>query len=310
MSLLVAPRVAALPTTTAVEIDARAELVLDPRAVRRLVQLELADVEVPPRAGAGDTSVALFVRVLAVREGELRVELWERGESCGARTVAGPRGAAALTARRVALAAAELARGLRQRRLALERAAERARARDELLSRIAREKTLDGPSALKVGVTGSVSDGLALLGPAMDAELDVYGATRLDLGATWSFGVLGEDASAEAWSLRVGPARRFVLGRTTDLDLGVRAEASILSFRRALAVDGMQGQNESWAARVEGVGRFEPRLSRAVRLSLGVFFGVSLRRPGVELVGGERVEPGRFHGGAELGLVLTPALGR
>jgi hypothetical protein len=272
--------------------------------VRRLVQIELADVAVPPRPG--ESNVALFVRVLSPGEGELRIELWERGEQYGARTVAGARGASALTARRVALAAAELARGLRQRRLALERAAEQARRRQELLARIARERTLEGPRALRVGFTGTIADELALLGPALDAELHVHGRTRLDFGAAWSFGVFAADSAVEAWSLRAGPARRFVLGSRIDLDFGVRAEASILSFQRVLAVDGLRGQEESWLARVEGVARFEPRLERSVRLNLGAVFGTALRLPSVEPFTGGALEPGRLYVGAELGLVLTP----
>ena len=304
MLWLGAPPLWAFSGTTAVEIDSRSEAMVDARVVRRLIPLELADVDVPARPG--DPSVALFVRVLFAREGELRVELWERGEHYGSRTVAGANGAPALTSRRVALAAAELARGLRQRRLALEREAERARKRRERLEQIERDRTLHGPRALRVGVTGTLGDGLALLGPALDAELAVYGATRLDLGAAWSFGTLAWEDGVEAWSVRAGPARRFVLGARTDLDLAARAEASVLSFPRSLAVDGVRGQEQSWAARVEGIARFQPRLSRSVRLSLGALFGGMLRRPSVEPLAGGSIVPGRLYLGVELALVLTP----
>jgi hypothetical protein len=300
----VAAPVAALAGTIAVEIDTRAEALLDARAVRRLVQIELADVNVPPRPG--DQNTALFVRVLAGREGELRVELWERGESHGARSVAAGRGSNALTARRVALAAAELARGLRQRRIVLARAADREKKRKAALERLERDRTLDGPHALRFGASGTFAEELVLVGPVLDAELHVYGRTRLDLGAGWSFGSLGGESALEAWSVRGGPARRLVLGSRVDLDLGLRAEASVLSFQKALAVDGMRGQEESWAARLEGVVRLQPRFTRSLRLSVGPLFGVTLRRPNVEPFGGGSLTPGRLYAGAELALVLTP----
>jgi hypothetical protein len=279
--------------------------VLDARAVRRLVPLELADVDVPPRPG--DSNVALFVRVLSARQDELRVELWERGESHGARTVAGARGSPALTSRRVALAAAELARGLRQRRIQLARQAEKTERRRELRERIERDRTLDGPRALRVGLGATAGEGLALVGPALDAELHVYGATRIDLGAAWSIGLVDWRDAAEAWAVRAGPARRFVLGSRTDLDLGLRAEASVLSFPKSAAVDGSAGQEQSWAARIEGAARFQPRLARALRLSLGVVFGGLLRRPSIDPLAGDSILPGRLYVGTELALVLTPA---
>src|SRR6187399_284920 len=68
---------AAAPHPASIEIDARAEALIEPRAVRRLVQLELADVDVRPAPGQRDT--VLFVRVLGAGEGQLRIELWERG---------------------------------------------------------------------------------------------------------------------------------------------------------------------------------------------------------------------------------------
>jgi hypothetical protein len=114
----------------------------------------------------------------------------------------------------------------------------------------------------------------------------------------------------EAWSVRAGPARRFVLGSRADLDLGLRAEATVLSFQRVLAVDGMPGQQESWMARVEGVARFEPRLTRSVRLGVGAIFGGALRRPSLQPSTGRAIEPGRLYAGAELALVITPAAAR
>jgi hypothetical protein len=304
----------ARPAIVAVEIGPRAEAALDARAVRRLVQLELADVNVPPEAGA--TDVRLFVRVLATSEaGQLRIELWELGEQHGARAVAtgpapGARGGSSLVARRVALAAAELARGLRQRRRVAAVAAERVRRRADARARLLAGRTLDGPVALRVGAHGTFAERLVLAGPVLDGELHVYRGLRLDVGAGWSFGAFDGDRPVEAWSLRLGPMKRFVLGGALDLDLGGRADASVLAFSRVNGADGQRGQYESWWARLEAVARLQPRLARSVRLSFGVTGGTTLRRPHLELTDGSRLAAGRAFFGAELGVVLTPANGR
>ena len=296
--------------SVAVEIDARAEGTLDTRAVRRLVQLELADVVVPPRAGA--TDAALFVRVLYVRAGELRIELWERGEQHGARAVQGARengatrGASALVPRRIALAAAELARGLRQRRRTLALAAERARRRQAVAAELRRTRTVDGPRALRAGVLATSGEHLALVGPVLDAQLHVFRALRLDVGAAWSSGLLEWERGVEAWSLRVGPMQRIALSRSLDLDLGVRAEAGVLSFQRVAAVDGIARDRESWAARIDGIVRLEPRLTRNARLSLGVGGGIFLRRMRIVTDDGRSLRPGLPFLSAEIGVVLTP----
>lgn len=309
VTLFVSPSALARPSV-AVEIDARAEATLDTRAVRRLVQLELADVEVPPRPFATDT--ALFVRVLYVRAGELRVELWERGEQHGARVVQGARengvtrGSAALVPRRIALAAAELARGLRQRRRALALAAERARRRSQLAAELRRTRTVDGPRALRAGVLATSAEYLALVGPVLDAQLHLFRALRLDVGAAWSAGLLDWERGVEAWSLRVGPMQRFPLSRSLDLDLGLRAEASVLSFHRVAAVDGIMRDRESWAARVDGIVRLEPRLTRNARLSFGAGGGLFLRRMRLVTDEGREVRPGLGFLSAEIGVVLTP----
>jgi hypothetical protein len=294
----------------AIEIDARAEPTLDTRAVRRLVQLELADVDVPPRAGA--TDAALFVRVLYVRAGELRIELWERGEQHGARVVQGARengatrGAAALVPRRIALAAAELARGLRQRRRTLALAAERARRRAAVAAEIRRTRTVEGPRALRAGVLASSGEHLALIGPVLDAQLHLFRSLRLDLGAAWSAGFVDWERGVEAWSLRVGPMQRFALSRYLDLDVGLRAEASVLSFQRVAAVDGITRDRESWAARVDGIARLEPRLTRNTRLSFGAGGGMFLRRMRLVTDEGRELRPGLAFLSAEIGVVLTP----
>jgi hypothetical protein len=260
---------------------------------------------VPPRAG--EPEAQLFVRVLSSAEGQLRVELWERGEQHGARLVSGVQNAPSVAARRVALAAAELARGLRQKRRLQAVEVERKRRRIAREERLARSRTLDGPAALRTGGEWVWGRNLWLAGPTLDGEANLFGRLRLDLGASWTFGRLTPGrTNVEALALRAGPARRFVLGTHTDLDVGARAEAALLTFHGVRGVDGMREEQQSWSARTLAVVRFERRLGRSVRLELGALGGFSLRRVPVTLADGRSLRIGGGLVGAELGLVLTP----
>jgi hypothetical protein len=289
----------------AIELDPRVEAELDTRAVRRLIQLELSEIAVPPPGG--EIEAALFVRVLPGEETQLRVELWERGEFHGARLVSIVRGGTSVMARRVALVAAELARGLRNRRRAQAAEAERARRRLAREERIRRARTRDGPEALRAGAEWTHVPHLWLAGPTLDLELHAFGATRVDVGGAWAYGLLTPGRTrAEAMTFRVGPSRRLVLGRTMDLDFGLRAEAALLTLSGVEGVDQMPGERVSWSARAMVFARFERRLTRALRLDLGVLGGLMLRRVPVLLGDGRELRLGGGALGAELGVVFTP----
>ena len=301
---------AANPAPAVVEIDSRVEL--DQRAARRLVQLELSDVEVPKRPQ--DPEVALYVRVLAAGEGRIRVELWERGEAHGARLVSETRGGSQLAARRVALAAAELARGLRQKRRSEERAKLVAEQHKRLAEQAERERTLDGPAALRASVTGTLVGlgQLALVGPSLTGELHVAQATRIDFGASASFGtLLDTNAGVAAFELGVGPAHRFPISKLTlDLDVSAFAKAGVLSFSHVSGVDAIEGQRQSWWARAGAAAALELRLARTTRLSLGFAAGAVLRRVPVILDDGSEQRVGGLFLGAELGVVFTPPVAK
>jgi hypothetical protein len=257
-----------------------------------------------------DPEVALFVRVLAAGEGRIRVELWERGETYGARLVSGTRGGSQLVARRVALAAAELARVLRQKR----RTEERARLIEEQNARLAeqaeRERTLDGPAAIRPGVTGTLVGlgELALVGPSLTGQLNVAGGTRLDLSASASTGdILDADANVEVFEVGLGPAHRFTVSDLAlDLDLGAFAKAGVLAFTGATSVDGITAQGQTWWARAGASAALEFRLARTTRLSLGVAGGAVLRKVPVTFEGGDERRLGGLFVGTELGVVFTP----
>jgi hypothetical protein len=297
----------ALDTPVAVEIDDSAETLLDPRATRRLIALELADVNVPRLGSAKHQRSSLFFRVVQVGQ-DLRVELWERGEFLGARVVSGTRAAGQLGARRVALAAAELARRLQKKR---QLQAERERA-EELTRLRAREsearRTLDGPLALRPSFEAvSVGDmSAALFGPRLLGQWTFAKRARVDAGLAWLAGEAPDAAKAEWLELSVVPSVRLPLGSALDLDLGVDLAAAWVRFGHVQGVDAIRDQSETWSARAAGAVRLEPRLNRSLRLSLGAEAGLLLREvPFESLAGGTDRVRGAWLS-LDLGVVFTP----
>jgi hypothetical protein len=286
-----------------VEIDAGAERLVDARSARRLVPLELSDVAVP---ASGRGATALFFRVLGREGGTLRVELWERGEFHGARTLSGGGENPQLVARRVALAAAELGRRLSRKREAQLARDERLKSSREARERAERERTRAGPLALRSELAfAAVPAKLWLFGQRINAELSLRGPLRLDVGAELWGGSLEPRLRAELQGVGLGPAYRLVLTRALDLDFGLRASAFVVQAPRAAALDGIARQPSSWTANLAGASRFEVRLSTAVRAALGVEAGALLRSVPYSTERGER----RLRGvwlGSSLGLVVTP----
>ncbi len=288
----------------AVEIGESAEALLDARATRRLIALELADVSAREPDGK---RAALFFRVVQVGA-DLRVELWERGELHGARVVSGSNAGGQLGARRVALAAAELARRLQKKKQA-QAERERAQAAAQKLAReAAARRTLNGPLALRpsleaasIGAFSSLLAGPRLLGQWSFAK---YG--RVDGGLAWLAGDAPDAARTEWLELSLAPSFRTPLSDVLDLDLGVDLAAAWVRLGRVQAVDRILDQNETWSARAAGLARLEPRLTRHLRLSVGAEAGLVLRRvPFQSLTGNEDHLQGAWLS-LDLGVVFTP----
>lgn len=294
-----------------VEIGDSAKSLLDTRLARRLIQLELSDLHIPPdpalrRAPRG---TALFFRVFGARGEMFRVELWDHGEFCGARLLTGERGSPELRSRRVALAAAELARRLHQRRLT------------ELAIANAKRKGADNDkndaarhwARLALGA-GALAAWLGprdawLAGPELRGELRFPGGMRVGLGAAWLAGsVNGVPASPGLrwFELSLSPGWTVKMDPAFDLDLGLNAAAAAAHFTRIAAVDGIPGELDTWSARAALHVWAEPRLGPGLRLALGPEVGAVLRplpfrdETGVERrVGGLWLE-------AAVGVVLDP----
>lgn len=295
-----------------IEIDAGAERVLDARAARRLVALELADVEVP--SSANGLAPALFYRVLGGAGGLVRVELWERGELHDARVVSTANGSGHLLARRVALAAAELARGLRQKRRAQQRRAARELERRRAEARALAERTLEGPFALRSALALRRGDDVSLLGAGLGMELTLHRRLRLDLGLR-QLGGLGDalpradDESRARFSMLeafVGPAHRFPLTPRLDLDVSAELAASLVHVGGATAVDAIPSVRETWTARGAVGVRLQPCLSRSIRASFGAEAALQLRTIRAEFPGSLEERYRGFVFGGEIGVVITP----
>ncbi len=289
-----------------VEISDAAEVRLDARAARRLVALELAEIDVLPPPNAKRGVDPLFFRV--VQQGsDLRVELWQRGEAHGARLVSSTGASSQLSARRVALAAAELARRLQKKR---QLSAQRERvgsAEHAVGAAQANRCGCASPLALRSSLAAvRVSDGATVLaGPRMLAQWTFASQARLDLGLSWFEGRAPDAARAEWLELSLAPSRRVPLSQTVDLDLGVELAAVWVRLSHVRGVDLIPNQNETWSARAAALVRLEPRLSRRARLSVGAAGGILLREvPFQPLVsGGQRI--GGLWLGLDLGVVLT-----
>jgi hypothetical protein len=288
-----------------VEIDVPAERVVDARSARRLVPLELSDVAVPT-GNAQRGAPVLFFRVLGRAGGSLRIELWERGEFHGARTLSGAGETPQLVARRVALAAAELGRRLARKREAMLAREARLRKSREAQEREQHERTQDGPLALRSELAlGAAPGKMWLFGQRLNGELSLRGPLRLDVGGELWEGALDPDARVELQAVAIGPAYRLAPARGLDLDLGVHAAALLMVVPGARSLDTRVAQDSSWQARLTGAARLELRLSRQVRALIGAEAGGFLRDVPYQTDRGS----GRLRGfwwAASLGLVLTP----
>jgi hypothetical protein len=303
-ALLVPLRAAAEPRSVVIEIDPAAEAILDARAVRRQVTLELSEIDVPSFGGAAPP---LFVRVLGRDDRQVEVELWARGELSARRVVSGAESGQHLLVRRVGLAAAELARRLRQKRLVAERLRQRQMAELRALAQKNARRTLEGPLALRSEALGSYGRDVWMVGSALTSEITLRRSFRLDLGARF-FAAFEPSSSARfAWlELSAGPALRLHPSAHVDLDLAALATAASVHASGVRRVDDIDAERDSWSARVGLAARIQPRIARGARLSFGAETGLVLRPVPIEFSDGRREQIGGLYLGAALGVVLTP----
>jgi hypothetical protein len=278
---------------------------LDPRATERLVRLEIADIEVPSPPGVS-FHPPLYFRILPLSDSALRIELWELGHPYGVRSVS-TLGSDNLRARRISLAAAELARRLRQERLSeIARAArigERGRedsSHPNGFPIYAHFAWSAGAKAASIGTSDAW-----LVGPAMDATLKFSSGPRLTLGAAWLAGKATTEASESARWLEgsLSVAQAIELSPSVELDLGL--DAAIASVRLSGRAPSEAASN-TWSSRAGAFARVETRLGRHVALSFGPDLGVLLRPLELSDVSGPRHVAGPWLGGT-VSLSIDPS---
>lgn len=255
---------------------------VDEALVHRLVALELGDINVPPNPRFPEdrvTDVSLYCRVTS-EDGTLRVEVWDRGDTAGARRVS-LQGSSQLVARRAALAAAELARNLVRSRRAqsaeISREIAAARKRDEEQTERRRRQRL---ALTARGVGTLFSDGAYLLGPELGAQLNRDFPVRIELALRWFGGELTRFEPHAGWSsaeLALTPSYVFALDPRWELSLGVPMAVSTLHLRDGLEADDIAGQSDTWSARAGASVNVAPRLTEHVRLDVGLSGGWVLR---------------------------------
>jgi hypothetical protein len=267
------------------------------------------DVPSPLTGIAAQQPPALFFRVLATRPEEIRVELWERGEYHGARSVSLSRGTAHLHARRIALAAAELARRLRGKRIAEAQ-------------RLARPPSNgdgedDGAHAgrVRAGIGAGVRAAalgpgdIWLVGPTLAGRLRLGESVRFELAGAWMQGQTPalSGAPTTSWmELSLAPGYAVDLARGLNAVASARFAAATVHLNDVAAIDGIEREQESWTARAAFELGLEARLSRGLALQVGLDAGVVLRR--IPALGRERdfERLGGLWLGGSLGLSFDP----
>lgn len=273
------------PATLAIEIAADAEPELDAKLVRRLIGIEIADVDVPPQPGTAQPSdVVLFFRVIDSDLGKpsgtspkmLSVELWERGVLHGTRRVSSGDNKR-LTARRIAQAAAQLVLGLRKRRLAETRRLEREERR--LAAEAAKPKSfpIAGRLTLDVPAQAALLDGAWLAGLGLGSSLRFDSGPRIGLGVGLLAGAADHSEGLRWFEVGVSPGYDFQLKQDQlGFGLGVTLAAAAVQFRGVESVAGSAGQSTTWGARAVVDTEIGVRLSRSLVFSLGTQVGALL----------------------------------
>lgn len=284
-----------------VEIDDAAARLLDTQGTRRLIRLELADID---WEGNTSSKAVLYFRIYATADGNLTIELWDRGTLYGDRHISS-QGNEPLRARRLALASAELARAaLRQQHIEQHRKRHRQRRTPVPPS------SLSLPASLRLlpsahGATIDFDD-LLVLGPRLSAALVFQQGPRVDLGVGWELGRVrapGDNANARWSEVFLAPSYSWHFGGS-ELDLGLQVSAAAVSFQDFPVGPSQRRSVHTWSSQLGLLSRYHHALSPMFRLFLEVELGHTLRPiPVWSPTGGEQL--GGFWGGLSLGGELT-----
>lgn len=294
-----------------IEIQDEEQGWVEGKVVRRLVSLELADIQLPKeKAAHGPAFDGVYLRVLRL-DTQMVVELWYRAELQAQRRLTST-GGAPVRARRIALAAEEMARRLRDKRLVEERR-NRRRSRAQAVAAATYPVVIPAELTLSSAIQGAtIGTGSAwLVGPQLGFALRAQRGPRLAITAAQLVGFTpGLAAASELlwWELALSPGYAFTLSPTTSGHVGLSAAAA------ALHVNGSrQTLDGAWSARAGLDVGGSLRLSARARMTLGAEAGFVLRPVRVEAPSGlaslNGLSSERLGGtwlGVKLGLTLLP----
>lgn len=264
-----------------VEVAENVEELVDARLARRLIRLELADVELPPTLGPAPKSVpqrasmqaeeVVFVRLL--RSGEtITVELWAQGQLSGERHLTASTNEQH-QARRVALASAELARRLRELRVV-----ERQRVLRQHLASAKADAAPSYVTKVNVGLSAALAGAwwadpsAMLLGP----RLSLGSTAESGLGVALVASALGaaDAAVVRSWTeLAVRPGWVYRTSANTALHAGLQLGAGVVALAPSAQFEGSDLSRQTWNAKaaidLRGEWLLSPRVSLIVSPELG-----------------------------------------
>lgn len=265
-----------------VEISEDVETLVDGPLARRLIRLELTDVELPkvngevparvPQKTSSTAEEVVFVRLL--RHGEtLVVELWARGELSGERRLKASDNERH-QARRVALASAELARRLREVRVV-----ERQRI---LRQHLAPNQRIGAPvyvTKVNVGATAGLTTAwwlggrTVLIGP----KVALWSVAQSGVGLGISSAALSPVRAGivRSWSeLALRPSWALSLNSATRAEFGLQLAAGVVGIEPGAEFGGHQVSRQTWATKAALDTRVEwllgPRLGLVAVPEVGV----------------------------------------
>jgi hypothetical protein len=296
-----------------VEVSDSPEGVVSQRLVKRLVRLELTELAVPPPQDPAASDAPLYYRVFMTPSGTVRVELWQVGVHHGARELSAD-GGSQLTARRIALAAAELARRLRVRR----DAARAARERETVAVAVAdtgggKVEWQARPSAAIFARTVLVGPGDAwLTGADLRAGIRFDSGPRFDLGVSaMGGGVLDAEVGDGLRWLEVSVSPGYVLTLPSSgglaLDLGLDASAAALRLSGTPSLDGPSGPVHAWSARTAAHARIDVPMVGGWTASVGPEIGWMFTPLAMQDSPARSVDLGGLWLGLSAGLRLDPS---
>ena len=290
---------------------------IDRPAAERSVALELRDLEVPGDPSRTDDSqddVSLYFRVELTEQG-LFVVLWDRGAYIAKRRIsedAHPK----LLARRVGLAAAELAIDLKARRQRLAGHLEKERLHQKEVMR--RQRDLEKKRALTLasGLSGfGLFRGAWALGPHLGFSANQHYPLRFSGFLAWRAGRLPQLSSATlaktapSWSQwETGASAQWVFARSPKASAGVGlfGAVSAVHVGGAAELDGISGQRDSYSARGGLQLEWSQALSERASTTFGLQAGSILRAVPVRYAEQELRMGGAFFG-LSLGAMLLPS---